>query len=272
MTVWANWRAWLLAALVFTAAGTGFGRSVDLDPPDVVPVGVFSEMDPSRVLPVEWQPLTLAAAYEKTEYDLVQSDRGTVLRARSDGSASGLLKENRIDLGTHPILEWRWKVSRIFEEGTARNISRNDLPARLIVTFDYRDLSLANRFKAVAIRALGYDVVPKRALIYFWANQVERHTVLDNTQASWFKMVAVQTGTTHVGTWQTERRNVRNDYRRIFGEEPPPVEQIALLTDANDIEDSVTAYYGDIVFRRATPDSTAVDTTLHIANDASGNQ
>ena len=53
----------------------------------------------------------------------------------------------------------------------------------------------------------------------------------------------------------TERRNVRADYRRIFGEEPPPVDGVALMTNTGHTEEPLTAYYGDIMFRSAPSDS-----------------
>ena len=46
-----------------------------------------------------------------------------------------------------------------------------------------------------------------------------------------------------------ERRNIRADYRRAFGEVPPPVNGIHIITDTDDTRGSTTAYYGDIVAR-----------------------
>jgi hypothetical protein len=65
---------------------------------------------------------------------------------------------------------------------------------------------------------------------------------------------------------------VRDDYRRLFGEEPPPVNGIAVMTNTGHTEESVTAYYGDIVFRADslsapedadTSTTEAIGTSLH---------
>ena len=228
------------------------GAGISMD--DVLRVGAFSEADPSRELPEDWRPISFAKIEAKTSYDLVRMDSTVVLRARSDSGAAGLATEQRVDLADYPILEWRWKVDGIVESGNARTKSGDDYPARIYVTFDYDDLGFADQVKRVALRALGYDDIPTRALNYVWANQVDRHTILENAYTDWVMMVAVRSGPGHVGQWVTERRNVRADYRAAFGEEPPPVNGIAIMTDTDNTGGEATAYYGDIVFRSASPD------------------
>jgi len=268
MSRWTHWLYWGIGALLLIGVFR-FGRGQDIGQrsPDVVPVGRFSEMDPSQSLPDGWTLGSLAAAYKKTEYDLVPLDRGTVVRARSSKGISYLATQCRVNLAEHPILEWRWKIESIIEKGDVRVRAQDDTPANLFVTFDYDGLTLLQRLKVVALHALGYDAIPKRGLIYTWANRAPHNAAFLNSQASWIYQVVVQSGSTHAGTWQTERRNVRADYRRIFGEEPPPVQRIAVLTDTETTDSEATAYYGDIVFRAALPDSVAVDTTLHVQKD-----
>ncbi|PSQ96970.1 MAG: hypothetical protein BRD55_04845 [Bacteroidetes bacterium SW_9_63_38] len=225
-------------------------------PADVLRIGAFSEQDPARTQPADWQPISFAEIDTKTQYDLVAGSTGTVVRARSDGGASGLATETRVDLTEYPILEWRWKVNGVVEDGNARTKDGDDYPARLYVTFDYDDLGFGDQVKLVALRALGYDEIPTRALNYVWANRVERDTILENVYTDWVMMVVVQSGADSTGQWRTERRNVLADYRAAFSGDPPPVNGVALMTDTDDTDGEATAYYGDIVFRTASGDST----------------
>jgi len=211
-------------------------------------------------VPDGWKPLTLADAYKKTTYDLVRREGTVVVRARSRAGTSAIGTERRVDLTKHPILEWRWRVGGLIEDSNLRKRDRFDAPARVVVDFEYDDLRLMYRLKTVALRALGYDIVPNRSLMYVWSNRMQRETVAPTPHAGWIQMLAVRRGSTHVGTWRTEHRNVRADYRKVFGEEPPPVNGVALMTDANSVGDSVTTYYGDIAFRATPSDSTTTDT------------
>lgn len=254
---------WGIGLVVVVVAVGSIGERGGGGRQDVVPIGVFSEMEPAQALPGKWQSLTLAAAYTPTTYDLVRRDGTVVVRARSASSTSAIGIEHRVDLTRHPVLEWRWRVGDIVERADLRRKKTFDAPARVVVDFEYDDFSLIERLKMVAFRALGYDLFPKRSIMYVWTNRMKLHEVAPTPHADWIKMVAVRRGSTQVDTWHTERRNVLQDYRRIFGEEPPPVHGVAFMTDTNSVGDTLTAYYGDIVFRAAPSDSTVVDTTLH---------
>ena len=223
-------------------------------PTDVLRVGAFSEQDPARKQPADWQPISFAKIDTKTEYDLVRRGDESVVRAESDGGAAGLATETRIDLTEYPILEWRWKVDGVVQDGNARTKDGDDYAARLYVTFDYDDLGFGDQVRLVALRALGYDEIPTRALNYIWANRVDRGAVLENAYTDWVMMVAVQSGSARTGEWITERRNVLADYREAFGGDPPPVNGVALMTDTDNTNGTATAYYGDILFR--TSDAT----------------
>lgn len=222
--------------------------------PDSLAVGNFSMQDPGQDLPTDWEPISFSDIDTKTQYDLVAGDSGSVVRARSEGGAAGIATERRIDLEKYPILEWRWKVEGVVEDGNARTKEGDDYPARLYITFDYQDLSFTDQVRLQALRALGYDEIPTRALNYIWANEVDRYTILENAYTDWVMMVAVQSGKENTGRWVTERRNVLADYRAAFGGEPPPVNGVALMTDTDNTNGEATAYYGDIIFR-AAPDT-----------------
>jgi len=50
--------------------------------------------------------------------------------------------------------------------------------------------------------------------------------------------------------WVTERRNVREDYRMVFGEEPENPSVIALSIDTNDTKSSSETFLGPLRFRK----------------------
>ncbi len=72
-----------------------------------------------------------------------------------------------------------------------------------------------------------------------------RHPSEDNV-----RIVAVESGRTLARRWIRERRNLAEDYRKLFGDEPPQVVAIAIMTDTDHTGAQATAYYDDIVVRR----------------------
>jgi hypothetical protein len=69
-------------------------------------------------------------------------------------------------------------------------------------------------------------------------------------------MIVVESGSTKLNTWITEERNVYEDYKRAFGQEPPMISGVAIMTDIDNTEESAEAYYEDIVFKQRLSDST----------------
>jgi len=63
-------------------------------------------------------------------------------------------------------------------------------------------------------------------------------------------MVAVQSGEGQAGQWTREERNIIVDFREAFIAEPPMITGVAIMTDSDNTGESVTAWYGDIIFRR----------------------
>lgn len=229
--------------------------------PDAIRVGNFSGSDPAEATPPSWRPLSFKDIDNRTAYRLVRQDSTVVMKATSDGGAAGLVTRQRIDPMEYPIVEWRWKVDNVLEQGDARKKSGDDYPARLYITFDYEGLGLGGRLKLQALKLLGYDDIPTRALNYLWANTVERGRILPNPYTDWVMMVPVRSGDTHAGQWMREQRNIVEDYRAAFGEDPPVINGIAIMTDTDNTGGAVTAYYGDIIFKQSSDAATANTTS-----------
>jgi len=53
-----------------------------------------------------------------------------------------------------------------------------------------------------------------------------------------------------VGEWMTEKRNILEDYRRLFGGEPPSIMAVGIMTDTDNTGESATAGYDDLKFTK----------------------
>jgi hypothetical protein len=61
-------------------------------------------------------------------------------------------------------------------------------------------------------------------------------------------VIVAESGPRQLGQWVTIRRNVVEDFRRAFGEDPPRVSGVAIATDTDNTGESAVAWYGDIRF------------------------
>jgi hypothetical protein len=76
--------------------------------------------------------------------------------------------------------------------------------------------------------------------------------VVPNPYADQVKMIVMESGPDRLNQWVSEERNLYEDYKKAFGEKPPLISGVAIMTDTDNTGESATAYYGDIVFRKGT--------------------
>lgn len=235
----------ILCLLVFTI--TAF-KPILIEPPSRLNVATFSQLEAGKPFSSEWEPMNFRG-YKPTEYSLVEKDGKVVVKAVSEQSSSGLIRRIDIDLAEYPIMEWSWLVQNIYEKGDVTQKSGDDYPARMYVIFDY-DIYNLSWFQRNLIRGLRvfYGEVPTRAINYIYESKAEVGTTVFNPYSDLVKMVVVDSGSRNLGTWQHHSRNLLEDYREIFGEEPPKIAAIAIMTDSDDTKESAISYFGDISF------------------------
>lgn len=235
-------RIGLIALLVFSA--TARPESLPSRP------APFSGAKPGSVLPASWTLEILPKVPRPTRFDLVESGGETVLRAVSDAAAASLTHRLHVDPSQQPWIAWRWKVSRVIDRADLATKEGDDYAARLYVLFDYPldKLPLGDRVKIGLVRAIYGQELPAAALCYVWDN---RHPVGMSTWSAYtdrVRMIVVESGNRHVGQWRNERRDFAADFRAAFGEDAPPVSGIALAADTDNTGESVTAFFGDVLF------------------------
>lgn len=217
-----------------------------------IEVGEFSAAEGNE-LPTGWQPLILKKSKKQTLYSLVKEDGKAVIKADSKASASGLAREIRIDPKQYPIVEWRWKIANVIDGADPRAKNGEDYPARLYVHFDYdaAKLSFLDRTKLKAASAFYGRELPTAVINYVWEGRIDRDTLLISPFTDRVRVIVVESGTAHLNQWRSERRNVFDDYRRAFGEDPPMITGVAIMTDSDNTGESATAWYGDIIFKQS---------------------
>ncbi|MDO6461871.1 DUF3047 domain-containing protein [Granulosicoccaceae sp. 1_MG-2023] len=195
-----------------------------------------------------WEPLTFPGIKQHSRYQLENDDGVQVIRADTSGGASGLIARVSTQPGESLILRWRWKVSNVFEQGDARSKSGDDYPARIYVAFVFQPEKAGwlERTKRKAAALIFGEELPGNALNYIWANKLPAGTMIPNPYTDQTRMVAVNSGMERAGRWVSVERDIVADYREAFGEEPPALAGIAIMSDSDNTGETATAWYGDI--------------------------
>jgi hypothetical protein len=239
-----RFEALLLIALV--AAGAALAAT------DRFVIGAFSAARPGGALPAGWLPLNASGSAAPTRYTLVDDGGTTVLHAEAKASASALSHPLRVDPAATPWLRWRWKISTLIEQADLRTREGDDFPARLYVMFDYplERLPFVERSKLRLARALFDPNLPAATLCYVWDGKTARGTIVPSAYTNRVRLIVVESGGTRVNRWVDVERNIADDFRAAFGEDPPAVTAIAVAVDTDNTGAFATSYFGDISFNK----------------------
>ena len=63
-------------------------------------------------------------------------------------------------------------------------------------------------------------------------------------------MFVVESRENDKNTWKSEERNIINDYQQAFGNTPPMISGVAIMTDTDNTKESAITFYGDIIFKK----------------------
>jgi len=175
-----------------------------------------------------WRELKFSGA---TEYTPVDLQGRPAIKAVSDAAASGVYRGIRIDLGKTPILHWNWRVENTLGAVDETRKEGDDYPARIYVM--------------VAHPLFFWKTY---ALTYVWSSAQPAGTAWPNAYSDGARVIAVRSGDAGLGEWHGEMRDVREDFKRYFGEDVRYTTAVAVMTDTDDTGKQATAYYGDIWF------------------------
>lgn len=211
----------ILLIAFFTALGTGSAFAESR-----LPIGEFSHNQLEG-----WES---KSSEGETSYQLQAVDNVMVLKAHSKSTASGLFKEQRVDLEQTPYLNWSWRIVNRLDGLQEQTKAGDDYSARLYV-----------------VSKGGMAFWQTKAINYVWSSNNNKESIWPNAYSGdQLMMLALRGPEAAVNVWHTEKRNVRADLHRVFGEDIRYIDAVALMTDSDDSKRQAAAYYGDIWFSK----------------------
>lgn len=184
-------------------------------------------------IPAGWEGQSWGSpAYEFTVVEN-QGHRVLHLRSRNEGSTISRDIKGKVNLAETPILEWSWKVVALPKGGDSRRKATDDQAAQVYVVWP--------RFP---------EAVRSRIIGYVWDTTAPAGTIAPSEKTGTVTYVVVRSGTADLGRWITERRNVVEDFKRIYGEAPDSPGAVSVAIDSNDTRSYAEAFLGPIRFTR----------------------
>lgn len=195
-----------------------------------------------------WVHRPLSKAKRDTVYSVLKDGNSAVLHAQAKSSASAYVVPFAQAVTPPTFISWRWKTDALVKGADNRVKEKEDAPLRVMLAFDGDVATLPEeeqtRFKR-AKRLFGKEL-PYALLMYVWSDQVAPGTVIPSAHSSQVKMIAVASGRNGLGSWQTQRRNIAEDYQRAWGAAPGKLLGVAVMSDTDNTGETASGDYADI--------------------------
>ena len=167
----------------------------------------------------------------KTKYSLGSNENGNYLRAESEGSASGLGKEVKINLLKTPFINITWKVEKDLSGIIENSKKGHDYAARVFV-----------------IKKTGATTLSNRAINYIFSSN---NLVGENWPSPYTKKsidYVLSTTNEHQNEWVTVKANVKEDFKKFHDLDIDELDGVAIMTDTDNSKLKAISYYQNIFF------------------------
>jgi hypothetical protein len=171
----------------------------------------------------------------KYDFQVVEVDGQRALHLKSEGDSSTISRDikGKINLQQTPILEWRWKVTKLPRGADARKSATDDEAGQIYVTWPRWPEALRSQI-----------------IGYIWDTTAPVGSTFKSDKTATVTYVVVESGPGKLGQWITERRNVAEDFKKIYGEAPESPGAISISIDSDDTKSSAEAFVGTVLFRK----------------------
>lgn len=216
-------RSLMVLLLMLPILGTASGvRAAD----DSIVIADFSTWIVPRGMPPGWE---LKVKSGKATFDVIRDGDIPALHLMSVDSSFSVQGKVSVDVKRYPVLSWKWKVTQLPKGGDFRKSRTDDQAAQLFIAF-----------------------TETKAIVYIWDTTAPQGLMESTSPVPFMtvKVVVVRSGPSELGKWIAETRNVYEDYKKFYGDEPPLAKGMRFQINSQHTKTSAESSFADVVFRK----------------------
>ncbi len=186
---------------------------------------------------------------QPTRYSHVQQDGRDAVLALSEASGSILRHRYRVEPEQLGRISFSWKVPDAASGANVFLPKQEDLPVRVVLAFEGNrsNFSMKNSLLSELSLLLTGEELPYATLIYSWSRTKQPGDVVLNDRTDRIRKLVVESGDAAYNQWHSYERDIRADYRKVFGEEPGALASFAVFTEGEKDHGPLQAWYGPVV-------------------------
>ncbi|MFN3739162.1 MAG: DUF3047 domain-containing protein [Thermodesulfovibrionales bacterium] len=168
---------------------------------------------------------------EKTgeaEFKILTEDSETIAYFRNVSASFSLEKPLNLEPKRYPYISWKWKVLRLPAGGDVRLKGKNDQAAQLLIAFK------------------GGKIIS-----YIWDTVAPEGSISDES-IGWpvnlkIKVITIKSGASDLNKWVSFKRNIVEDYKKLFQEDPPVIEGVRIQINSQHTGTVAETLFGKII-------------------------
>ena len=186
----------------------------------------FSTWIAAKGIPPGWE---LKVKSGKAVFDITRDGDIPALHLKSVDSSFSVQGKVNVDVKRYPVLSWKWKVMQLPKGGDFRKSRTDDQAAQLFLAF-----------------------TETKAIVYIWDTTAPQGLMESTSPVPFMtvKVVVVRSGPDELGKWIAETRNVYEDYKKLYGDEPPVVKGMRFQINSQHTKTSAESWFADVVFQK----------------------
>ena len=179
----------------------------------------------------ELKDLKVRKIKNETKYSLEINENGNLLKAVSDGTASGLGKEIIINLNKTPFINITWKVEKDLKGIDEKSKKGHDYAARVFV-----------------VKKTGATALSNRAINYVFSSN---NLINENWRSPYTKKsidYVLATTKNNLNEWVTVKANVKKHFKKLHGLDVNELNGVAIMSDTDNSKMKAISYFQNIYF------------------------
>ncbi len=179
----------------------------------------------------ELKDLKVRKIKNETKYSVEINENGNLLKAVSDGTASGLGKEIIINLNKTPFINITWKVEKDLKGIDEKSKKGHDYAARVFV-----------------VKKTGATALSNRAINYVFSSN---NLINENWRSPYTKKsidYVLATTKNNLNEWVTVKANVKEHFKKLHDLDVNELNGVAIMSDTDNSKMKAISYFQNIYF------------------------
>ena len=170
------------------------------------------------------------------------------VRIESNASYGHLLQKGPWPAG---VISWQWRLDTPLSKANLQEKAGDDAALKVCVSFAHHDASVpwGERLLLRIARSTSALDLPAATICYIWDNRYPIGTTGANPYTKRVRYMVLQTNTSALNEWTTQRRNLSDDFLKLFGDEAqvvPPVSAIAVGADTDNTQEQALGWVNNL--------------------------